>query len=156
MRTEALIASREHYRAALRLIHGTTSGHHTLNQAVRELLHSVAIFSDSPAAGEFERLAGQITQSNERTRIGVAGVQGPFWASALKRAEQAFDRKAWPEAAAGYHEALDLSSEHAFIHHALGLTYFALGDIAGGIREWQQALDLEPEYNFLAIGRLDT
>jgi tetratricopeptide (TPR) repeat protein len=154
MRTEALIASREHYRSALRLIYSPTSDQQAINQAIRELLHSVAIFNASPAASEFQRLAGRIVQSGQYTGMAIAGAEGPFWATALRNAEQAFDRRAWPEAAASYHQALDLSWEHAFIHHALGLIYFTLGDGEGGIRAWQQTLDLDPNYDFSAIGRV--
>jgi protein O-GlcNAc transferase len=156
MRTEALIASREHYRSALRLIYTPGSDHGAMNQAIRDLLHSMAIFNASPAINEFQRLADQVIKSGQQIGIAVAGGEGPFWGAALKRAQQAFDRTAWPEAAAAYHEALDLSSEHAFIHHALGLIYFTLGDAESGIRAWQQTLDLEPEYNFLVIGRIDS
>jgi len=154
MRTEALIASREHYRAALKLIYGSMPDPQAMNQAIRELLQSVAIFHASPAVREFQHLAEQIMRSNKAAEVAGTGADGPFWAAALKRAEAAVDRKAWAEAAAGYHEALDLSSEHAFIHHALGLIYFTLGDAEAGVRAWQKALELEPDYNFLEIGRL--
>lgn len=156
IRTEALISSREHYRSALRLIYGQTPGREAINQAIRELLHSVAIFNASPAVGEFPRLAGQILASGATARMALTGGDGPFWAAAVRRAEKAFDRRAWPESAASYHEALDLSSGHAFIHHSLGLIYFTLGDTEGGIRAWQQTVDLEPEYDFVAIGRVDS
>src|SRR5262249_54271236 len=140
IRTEALIASREHYRSALRLVYSPTSGRQGMNEGIRELLQSVAIFNASPAAGEFQRLAGQVMEANEATAIVSTGGEGPFWGSAVERAERAFDRKAWHEAASGYHEALDLSGDHAFIHHALGLIYFTLGDSQAGIRAWQQTL----------------
>src|SRR5262249_7556476 len=103
IRTEALIASREHYRSALRLVYSPTSGRQEMNEGIRELLQSVAIFNASPAAGEFQRLAGQIMEANEAA-IASTGGEGPFWGSAVERAERAFDRKAWHEAASGYHE----------------------------------------------------
>jgi tetratricopeptide (TPR) repeat protein len=156
MRTEALITSREHYRSALKIIYGPPGDHDAMNQAIRELLHSVAIFNASPATSEFERLADGVIQSETVRPITGAELDDPFRASAVKRAEKAFDRKAWPEAAGLYHEALDLSGDVAFIHHALGLIYFKLGDVAGGIRAWQQTLDLEPDYDFLAMCRIES
>jgi len=154
IRTEALIASREHYRTGLRLIHGPADRAGGINQGIRELLQSVAIFNDSPATNEFTRLAERIVQSKTVRGITGTGPDGPFWATAVKRAENAVDRRAWPEAAALYHEALDLEPEDAFIHHSLGLVYFKMGDVASGIRAWQQTLDREPDYNFLAMGRI--
>ena len=149
IRTEALLASREHYRKAMRLIYADEHEPDWLNLGVRELLHSVAIFNESPARDEFSRLAQEVLNSGRRTPVqNVASEEGPFWAGAVRSAQQAFERRNWPEAATHYHEALDLSSEHPFIHHALGLIYFALGDVDGGIRAWQRAFDLDPEYDF--------
>ena len=156
IRTEALLASREHYRKAMRLIYADEPEPDWLNRGVRELLHSVAIFNESPARDEFSRLAQEVLNSSRRTPVqGVASEEGPFWAGAVRSAQQAFERRNWPEAATHYHEALDLSSEHPFIHHALGLIYFALGDVDGGIRAWQRAFDQDPEYDFSASGRLN-
>jgi len=155
IRTEALIASREHYRTALRLIYSPPGEAGAVNQGIHELLQSVSIFDASPARNEFARLAEDIVQSGTVSWITRPSSDRPFWARAVKRAEDAIDRRALPEAASSYHEALDLEPEHAFIHHALGLIYFKMGDVAGGIRAWQQTLDLAPDYNFLAMGRID-
>jgi tetratricopeptide (TPR) repeat protein len=154
VRTEALLASREHYRKAVRLIYSDPRHPNWLNSSVRELLHSVAIFNESPARDEFARMAKEVLDSGARTPVQGASSAGHFWATAIKSAQQAYDRRNWPEAATHYHEALDLSSEHAFIHHALGLIYFALGDVDGGIRAWQRAFDQDPEFDFSASGQL--
>ena len=155
IRTEALLASREHYRKAMRLIYSEEREPDWLNAGVRELLHSVAIFNESPGRDEFARLAQDVLNSSSRIPVqGDPNQEGHFWASAVRSAQQAFDRRNWPEAATHYHEALDLSSEHPFIHHALGLIYFALGDVDGGIRAWQRVFDQDPEYDFSACGRL--
>jgi tetratricopeptide (TPR) repeat protein len=155
IRTEALLASREHYRKAVRLIYSDEREPGWLNAGVRELLHSVAIFPESPARDEFARLANDVLDSGSRLPVrGDSNEEGHFWATAVRAAQRAFDRRNWPEAATHYHEALDLASEHPFIHHALGLTYFALGDVDGGIRAWQRAFDLDPEYDFSAWGHL--
>jgi tetratricopeptide (TPR) repeat protein len=152
IRTEALLASRGHYRTAMRLIYEEPHEADWINLAVRELLHSCAIFDGSPARGEFDRLASRVRDSGGKRLIASPpDNDDPFWAGAVRRAEAAMARKAWPEAAAAYHEALDLSPDHAFIHHSLGLIYFALGDVDGGSRAWQQALDLDPEYDFSSI-----
>jgi tetratricopeptide (TPR) repeat protein len=155
IRTEALLASREHYRKAVRLIYSDNREPDWLNRSVRELLHSVAIFNESPARDEFSRLAQEVLKTSSRIAVhGLPDEGGHFWATAVRSAQQAFDRRNWPEAATHYHEALDLSSEHPFIHHALGLIYFALGDVDGGIRAWQRAFDQDPEYDFSTAGQL--
>jgi tetratricopeptide (TPR) repeat protein len=126
-----------------------------MNIGLRELLHSVAIFNESPARDEFARLAQEVLNSSNRTPVqGDPNEEGHFWTTAVRSAQQAFDRRNWPQAATHYHEALDLSAEHPFIHHALGLIYFALGDVDGGIRAWQRAFDLDPDYDFSAAGHL--
>ena len=155
IRTEALLASREHYRAAMRLIYAEAREPGWLNRAARQLLSSAVIFKESPAKGELARLAKEVMESgNSRTVADMGVIEGPFWASAVRRAEQAFARRSLTEAASSYHEALDLSYDHAFIHHALGLIYFAIGDVESGTSAWQRALDLEPEYDFSALGQL--
>ncbi|HKV41861.1 MAG TPA: tetratricopeptide repeat protein [Blastocatellia bacterium] len=152
IRTEALLASREHYRTAMQLIHREPHEPGWINPSVRELLHSVAIFADSPARAEFSRVAAAVLQSNSSKPVRVSSRDdGPFWAQSVDRAEHAFRRQVWPEAAACYHEALDLSPDHAFIHHMLGLVYFQLGDVQAGSRSWQQAVDLDPDFDFSSI-----
>lgn len=155
IRTEAMLASRQHYRSAIGMIYAEQREPDWINPVVRELLHSVAIFKDSPAASEMPRVANEVIREGRRRLVHeVSASDGPFWASAVRRAEQAFERKNWPEAASRYHEALDLSADHAFIHHALGLIYFSLGDLEGGMHAWQHTLDLAPDYDFSSIGSL--
>ena len=155
IRTEALIASREHYRNAVRLIYAEEREPDWVNRATRELLQSAAIFNDSPAKAEFARLASQVIEQDNRKPIDTTATsEGPFWTSAVKQAQEAFARKRLPEAASHYNEALDLSPEHAFIHHALGLIYFAIGDTESGLSAWQHVFSLDPDYDFSARGEL--
>jgi tetratricopeptide (TPR) repeat protein len=156
VRTEALLASREHYREAMKLIYADERDDRWLNRAVRELLHSVAIFGDSPARSEFSRLATQVLESRERVTLHFDSDEAArFWVSAIRRAQEALKRRNWPEAATCYHEALDLSPDHAFIHHALGLVSIVMGDVDGGIRSWQRALDVDSDCDFSAVSFLD-
>jgi tetratricopeptide (TPR) repeat protein len=155
IKTEALLASRQHYRNAVRLIYASSRAQGWINDSARELLQSVAIFKESPAKQELALLAQTIIESNKRADLeSLSLIEGPFWTSAVRRAESAFDRKSWPEASSNYQEALDLSPDHAFIHHALGLIYFALGDTESGVSAWQRASDIDPEYEFSAHGRI--
>lgn len=155
IKSEALLASREHYRNAVRLIYASERAPDWINVTARELMQSVAIFKESPAKKELARLAETIVESGDQVALeGLLLTEGPFWASAVRRAESAFERKSWPEASANYQEALDLSPDHAFIHHALGLIYFALGDVESGASAWQRAFDIDPEYDFSARGRI--
>jgi tetratricopeptide (TPR) repeat protein len=156
IRTEALLESREHYRRAVRLIYAEVREPKWLDYAVRELLQSVAIFNESPARAEFPKLASDVVSSTNRTSVVPDLLQdGPFWSSSVRRAQEAFAKKRWTEAASHYHEALDLSPDHAFIHHSLGLIYFQLGDVEGGIRAWQRALDLDSNWDFSSMSFLE-
>ena len=149
IRTEALIESRKHYREAMRLIYSPEREDDWYNRAVRELLNSVAIFTDSPAKNEFKGLAKFALESGTRVRVETsASVNGSFWISAVKQGERAIERNWWTEAIAGYQQALDLSPDYAFIHHLLGSCYFAADDSANGMRAWQHVIDLEPDYDF--------
>lgn len=155
MRTEALLASRSHYMAAMKLIYHKERELGWLNQAVRELLHSVAIFKDSPAISEFVGLATMVVESGATKSAGNSVGRGdPFWLKAITKAESAFARKNWPEAASAYNESLEFDSGHAFVRHALGLIYFALGDYESGISAWQKAFELDPDHDFSVIRRL--
>ncbi|MGH9824155.1 MAG: tetratricopeptide repeat protein, partial [Blastocatellia bacterium] len=155
IRTEALLASREHFRSAVRLVYEDPKPDNWVNVAARELLHSVAIFKDSPARGEFGKLAARIIESAEVVfDPELALDEGPFWSGLVARAESAFDRRNWPESAENYSEALDLSSGHAFVHHSLGLIYFSLGDTESGITAWQRACNLDPEIDLAKITRI--
>jgi tetratricopeptide (TPR) repeat protein len=143
IRTEALIASREHYRTAVRLIYSEEQEPDWANRAARELLQSAAIFNDSPAKAEFARLAGKIIESGSiKPMNDLTTSEGPFWTSAVRHASH-------------YNEALDLSPDHAFIHHALGLIYFALGDAESGLSAWQRVPSIDPDYDFSARGQID-
>lgn len=155
IRTEALLASREHFRTAARLIYSDPKPDDWISSAVRELLHSVAIFKDSPAKGDFRRLADRIRENGDvRVDSELGDGESPFWKRSVIHGQSAFDRGNWPEAASSYNEALDLSPDHAFIHHALGLIYFALGDAESGITAWQRTNDLDPEFDFSKITRV--
>jgi tetratricopeptide (TPR) repeat protein len=155
IKTEALLASRRHYRNAVSLIYADNRAADWIDKAARELLQSTAIFKASPASQELARLAQTIIESGNHVSLeSLSLVEGRFWANAVKRAESSFDRKSWPEASSNYQEALELSPDHAFIHHALGLVYFALGDTESGVSAWQQTVDIDPEYDLSAHGRI--
>ena len=155
IRTEGLLASRQHYRNAMKLIYSESRDPESIDSSVRELLHSVAIFGESPARNEFARLAAEILKAQQTTPIRPPFDQSsPLWTSVIRRGQHAFHRRNWPEASVCYNEALDLSPGHAFIHHLLGLIYFSLGDVDSGIGAWQQTLDCDPDYDFAHIAIL--
>src|SRR5215472_14320630 len=84
IRTEALLASRQHYRAAMQLIYAESHEPDWMNRAARELLHSVAIFKDSPAKNEFTGLAREIIESGAQRAVFDDGdSEGPFWTRAV-------------------------------------------------------------------------
>ncbi|HEY6331639.1 MAG TPA: tetratricopeptide repeat protein [Blastocatellia bacterium] len=155
IRTEALIESRKHYREAVRLIYSPQRDDDWYNRAVRNLLDSTAIFTDSPARNEFKGIVKFALESGARTAVrDQPDIEGSLWEPAIRQAERAVDNGQWHEAVAKYQEALDLSPDRPFIHHALGLCYFSLDDITTGMRAWQRVLDLDSGYDFRRLARL--
>jgi tetratricopeptide (TPR) repeat protein len=152
IRTEALIESRKHYKEAMRLIYSPEREDDWFNRAVRELLNSTAIFGDSPAKTEFKSLAKYAVESGTRTSIHESpDAVGSFWVSTVRQGERAFENNWWMEAITGYQQALDLSPDHAFIHHVLGSCYFAIDEVTNGMRAWQHVIDLEFDYDFCTV-----
>lgn len=155
IRTEALLTSREHYRRGLRLLYGPEPGVPDLNQALRELVQSAAIFDDSPAIESLSDCARRLLDVRKEARAAApfgAGFEG--WKRACERGYQCTLAGNWRGVRAAYEDALDYRAGDAFVHHALGFSLALLNEPAGAVRVWLRVLELDPDYDFTQFGRV--
>ncbi|HEV2177551.1 MAG TPA: tetratricopeptide repeat protein [Terriglobia bacterium] len=155
MRTESLLESREHYRNGLRLLYSINPGVEDLNQALRELVQSAAIFDGSPARDNLLECA-------RRLRARKSEWQVPFeitpelrhWARACGRGSACVEFENWIGGREAYEEALGYRVADAFVHHALGFCFVELGELDSAVRAWLRVLELDPKYDFARFGRV--
>jgi tetratricopeptide (TPR) repeat protein len=149
IKAESLLASREHYRAGLRLLYSSSPGAAELSQGLRELIQSVAIFPESPARDNLLECASKLFELRTELPIPIrADREFDLWLAACKRAWHCLRFSNWRGARAAYEEALSYRVEDAFVHHALGLCYAELGDLDSALRAWLRVLELDPAYDF--------
>lgn len=160
-RTQALIQSREHFRNAARFFDEgrfkdpSTDDLQWLDQAFRELIHSVTIFSHSPAGREFESCIRLILDRKLEQRIEVPiSVENRFWAEHCERGKSFLTSRLWPGAYQAYSEAAQFEAGHAFVHHALGISQYQMGDLDGAMKSWLAVFEIDPEFNFARLGCL--
>jgi len=157
IRTEALLTSREHYRRGLRLLYGPDPGVQDLNQALRELLQSAAIFDDSPASDSLPDCARRLLDIRQEAGVAVPpepGLEG--WKHACERGYQCMLAGNWRGACAAYEDALDYRTGDAFVYHALGFSLALLEEPAAAVRVWLRALEIDPDYDFARFGRVQS
>jgi tetratricopeptide (TPR) repeat protein len=163
IRAESLIASREHFRRALVLLNSApdtgSAKRRMLNQALRELLHSVNIFPNSPARDHLGVVLTQITQGmtaegNQHAVPFSVTAETRLWAEHYERACSLILKREWLAALAALREALLFRDEDAFVHHAFALTLFHLNDLNGAIEELTRTLELEERSDLTSLGRL--
>jgi len=155
IRTEALLESREHYRAALRLLYSFEPSDQDLNRALRELVQSLAIWEGSPARDNLLECARRVFALKKEWEIPAEiPTELRNWAAACERGFQCVEFKNWPGVRAAYQEALRYRVQDAFVHHALGFSFAELGELDDAVRAWLRTLELNPEYDFTLFGRL--
>ena len=155
IRTEALLTSREHYRRGLRLLYGPEPTPADLNQAVRELVQSAAIFEDSPANDSLADCARRLLEVREEVVVPAPAVPGlAGWKQACERGYQCMLARNWRGGCAAYQDALDYRSGDAFVHHALGFSLAMLERPADAVRVWLRTLELDSDYDFAKFGRV--
>lgn len=155
IRTESLLESREHYRSGLRLLYSAEPTVQDLNQALRELAQSAAIFDGSPARDNLLECARRLLAFRRELRI-PAPVPRELesWARACERGYQCLEFGNWPGVRAAYLEALGYRVQDAFVHHALGFACAELGELTDAVRAWMRMLELDPAYDFSRFGHL--
>ena len=153
IRTEALLESRDHYRRGLKLLYAADPSPADLNQAVRELVQSVAIFDGSPAIDNLADCAQRFLSLRQERTVLVEGAGLANWRRACERGYQCLVAGNWPGVRAAYEEALDFRAGDAFVHHALGFSLVFLGETADAVRAWLRTLELDGSYDFSCFGR---
>lgn len=155
IRTESLLESRDHYRRGLKLLYAAEPSVADLNQAVRELVQSAAIFNGSPAADNLADCAEKLLSlRRERTVLVEAGAGLANWRRACERGYECSVAGNWPGVRAAYEEALAFRAGDAFVHHALGFSLVFLGETADAVRAWLRTLELDGSYDFSCFGRV--
>ena len=155
IRTESLLESREHFRTGLRLLYSAEPSAHDLNQALRELVQSAAIFDGSPARDNLLECARKLGELSTEFPIQLEiKPELENWARACERGYQCIRFKNWVGARAAYDEALGYRAGDAFVHHALGFSFVELGEMGDAVQAWLRVLELDPAYDFTRFGRV--
>ncbi len=155
IKAESLLESREHFRTGLRILYSAEPSAADLNQALRELVQSTAIFDASPARDNLLECARKLLAfKTERTIPVEVRPELEKWASSCERGFQCVEFKNWVGTRAAYDEALSYRTGDAFVHHALGFSFAELGEIDNAVRAWLRVLELDPKYDFARFGRV--
>jgi tetratricopeptide (TPR) repeat protein len=155
IRTESLLESREHYRRGLKLLYAAKPSVADLNQALRELVQSAAIFDGSPAVENLADCARKLLGLRQEKTLSVEGAAGlGNWMAACERGYLCTLSGNWPGARAAYEEALAFRAADAFVHHALGFSFLFLGETGDAVRAWLRTLELDASYDFSHFGRI--
>lgn len=155
IKAESLIESRDHFRRGLKLLYSAEPSVQDLNQALRELVQSVAIFPDSPARENLVECSRKLLAGMKEQPIPMEITPDlQNWAKTCERGFQCVLFKNWVGAGAAYQEALSYRAVDAFIHHALGFSFIELGEVDNAVRAWLRALELNTMYDFSLFGRV--
>ncbi len=155
IKAESLLESRQHYRTGLKLLYSADPTAQDLNQALRNLIQSAAIFPDSPARENLLECSRKLMAFKTEWPIPVKVTsQLQTWVAACERGYQCVRFGNWVGVRAAYEEALAYRAQDAFVHHALGFAFAELGEMGDAVRAWLRALELDPGYDFTQFGRL--
>ncbi len=155
IRTESLLESREHYRTGLKLLYSANPTSQDLNQALRELVQSIAVFPGSPARDNLVECSRKLLAlRTEWTVPAELPEELEKWGAACERGFQCVQFNNWVGAQAAYQEALNYRVQDAFVHHVLGFSFAELGALDDAVRAWLRVLEINPEYDFTRFGRL--
>ena len=155
VRTESLIASRGHFRKALALLEASDAGPDALNQAIRELIQSVALFDQSPARESLAECAQRIVTVSSEWPVPLTVTRDlDLWAAACERGWQCVRFRNWVGVRAAYDEALAYRWQDAFVHHALGFSFADSGEIDEAVKAWLRVMELDPNYDFTRFGHI--
>jgi len=147
--TASLISSREHLRDAVKLMNQKPRPDGWESRAFRQLLLSVAEYTHSPARRELGALAKLMREkaTTVELRLTFDPALKP-WAEHCAQGLAALASCDWASAIASYRHGLELRSEDAFVHAALGFAFAGLGDDDAAIEAWMQAYRLDPTQDF--------
>ena len=155
VRTESLVASREHFRKGLALLQSAQAGTTDLNQALRELVQSVALFDQSPARENLAECTQRILAISTEWPVAFPVTRDlELWAAACERGWQCVRFRNWLGVRAAYEEALAYRWQDAFVHHALGFSFAEAGEFDEAVKAWLRVLELDSDYDFTRFGHL--
>jgi len=155
VKAESLLESREHYRAGLSLLYSSQPTPQDLNRALRELVQSVAIFDGSPARDNLLDCSRQLLGVTSEWPLAVkVGPELEPWAAACERGYHCLKFKNWLGGRAAYDDALTYRAQDAFVHSALAFCFAELGEMDEAVRAWLRTLELDPEFDFTHLGRV--
>jgi tetratricopeptide (TPR) repeat protein len=156
IRTESLLSSREHYRRGMKLLYDAAEPSLAdLNEALRQLVNSVALFQDSPALETLRDCTLKLLAHRRDVGIEIApSAELAAWGRACERGYHCALAGNWVGARAAYEDALGFRSHDAFVHHALGFSLVLLHEPLEAVRAWLRVLQLDPAYDFAGFGRV--
>lgn len=155
VRTRGLLESREHYRSALQLLRDKQPPDRYLTLALRELLHSIGLFADSPARAELGYCAREILRVAREVALALPPDEGlEEWAGHHEKGLMALRLTNPPQALAAYEHALGYKDDDPYAWHGLALAHALQGDLEAAAHAWQRAVQLDPEFDFTALARI--
>jgi len=155
VRTRSVLESRERYRAALELLRDRQPADRYLTLALRELLHSIALFPQSPARGELGYCAREILKAAKDVALMLPPDEGlEEWARHHEEGNAGLRFLNHQQALAAYEHALGYKDDDPYAWHGLALAQALAGDLESAARSWQRTLDFDPEFDFTALARI--
>jgi len=155
VRSGNVLESREHYRAALALLRDRQPPDRYLTLALRALLHSVALFPQSPARSELTYCAREILKVAKDVAVMLPPDEGlEEWARHHEEGAAGLRFLNNQQALAAYEHALGYKDDDAYAWHGLALAQALGGDLDNAARSWQRCLDFEPEFDFTTLARV--
>lgn len=155
VRTRGLLESREHYRTALQLLRDKRPPERYLTLALRELLHSLGLFPNSPARAELGYCAREILRAAREVALMLPPGEGlEEWAEHHQKGLMALRLTNPPQALAAYEHALGYKDDDPYAWHGLALAHALQGDLEAAARAWLRALHLDPEFDFVTLARI--
>lgn len=155
VRTRTLLDSREHYRTALRLLGDRQPPTNYLTLALRELLHSIALFPQSPARAELAHCAREILKLAKDVAVRLPPAEGmEEWAGHHEQGRAGLRFLNHQQALAAYEHALGYKPDDPYAWHGLALAQALAGEADNAARSWQRCLDLNPEFDLTALAHI--
>lgn len=155
IRTRSVLESREHYRRGLARLRDRQPPERYLSLALRELLQSAALFAQSPARAELAYCAREILKAARDVAVMLPREEGlEEWARHHEEGNAGLRFLNHQQALAAYEHALGYKDDDPYAWHGLALAQALAGDMDNAARSWQRVLNLDPEFDFTALARI--
>ncbi len=142
-------------RTGLELLRNRQPPGRYLTLGLRELLHSIALFPQSPARAELGHCAREILKVAKDVAVLLPAGEGlEQWARHHEQGNAGLRFSNSPQALAAYEQALGYKDDDPYAWHGLALAQALAGDAEHAARSWQRCLDLDPEFDFTVLARI--